>query len=201
MLPNNLEFLYIMLGCFKLGAVIVPLNTALSTEEVKYVINHLESVVLLTDGQYISRINSIRADLDLLKKIIVVSDEKLDEDFLHFSGRKKDIIRRGGKNIGAQEVEDVLNAHPDIAESAVIPVPDRVRNEEIKAFIILKPGRELNPEMIVANCSERLADFKVPRYIEFIDSFSKTAKMTIKKHELRNLKEDHTVGCFDMLKY
>lgn len=119
-----------MFGCFKLGAVIVPLNTALSTEE----------------------------------------------------------------------VEDILNAHPDIAESAIIPVPGRVRNEEIKAFIILKPGRELNPEMIVAYCSERLAEFKVPRYIEFVDSFPKTAKITIKKHELRNMKQDHTVGCFDRLR-
>ncbi|MBW1828246.1 MAG: AMP-binding protein [Deltaproteobacteria bacterium] len=454
MLPNNLEFLYAMFGCFKLGAVIVPLNTALSTDEVKYVINHSEAVVLLMDGQYISRINSIRADLDLLKKIIVISDERPDEDFLlfselihesssekpsadvtgednlsiiytsgttgkpkgvvlthnayesaarawndsigitgddrplsvlalfhinaqlyfaigamdlntgfvleegfsssrfwkravetdatvsclpgnalvmldnmpeiemdtnhklrimisaytpvdlygkfeerfhldiiegytltespsalfnrpgdvkigsigrpmtgvaakivddegnevpqgevgeialkgpavmkeyfknpeatsealkggwlhtgdlgrvdeegffHFAGRKKDIIRRGGENIGAEEVEDVLNSHPKIAESAVIPVPDRIRNEEIKAFIIQKPGETLEPEEIIRHCEERLADFKVPRYIEFINSFPKTAKMTIKKHELKNLKEDHTVNCFDRL--
>ena len=454
MLPNNLEFLYIMFGCFKLGAVIVPLNTALSTDEVKYVINHSESVVLLTDSQFISRIHSIRADLDLLKTIIVVSDEKPEDDLLlfsdliqesssekpgavvtgednlsiiytsgttgkpkgvvlthsayesaarawnesigirgedrplsvlalfhinaqlyfaigamdintgfvleegfsssrfwkravetdatvsclpgnalvmldnmpesemdtkhkvrimiaaytpvdlyrkfeeryhldiiegytltespsalfnrpgdvkigsigkpmsgvdakivddednelpvgeigeivlkgpavmkeyfknpeatsetlkggwlhtgdlgkkddegyfHFSGRKKDIIRRGGENIGAQEVEGVLNAHPKIAESAVIPVPDRVRNEEIKAFIILKPGQELKPEEIMEHCIERLAEFKVPRYIEFVDSFPKTAKMTIKKHELRNMKQDHATGCFDRL--
>ena len=87
-----------------------------------------------------------------------------------------------------------------IAESAVIPVPDRIRNEEVKAFIILKPGSELIPEMIVEHCSEKLAGFKVPRYIEFIDSFPKTAKLSIKKHELRSMKEDHTVGCFDRLK-
>ena len=122
--------------------------------------------------------------------------KKDDEGYFHFSGRKKDIIRRGGENIGAQEVEGVLNAHPKIAESAVIPVPDRVRNEEIKAFIILKPGQELKPEEIVDHCSERLAEFKVPRYIEFVDSFPKTAKMTIKKHELRNMKQDHATGCF-----
>jgi len=126
-------------------------------------------------------------------------EKKDDEGYFHFSGRKKDIIRRGGENIGAQEVEGVLNAHPKIVESAAIPVPDRIRNEEIKAFIILKPGQEVDPEEIVAHCSERLAEFKVPRYIEFVESFPKTAKMTIKKHELKNMKEDHTVGCFDRL--
>ena len=108
-------------------------------------------------------------------------------------------IRRGGENIGAQEVEGVLNSHPDIVESAAIPVPDRVRNEEIKAFIILKPGCESDPDGIIAYCSERLADFKVPRYIEFVDSFPKTPKMTIKKHELKAMKEDQTQGCFDRL--
>ncbi|MBT3366036.1 MAG: AMP-binding protein [Nitrospina sp.] len=455
MLPNNLEFLYAMFGCFKLGAVIVPLNTALSTDEVKYIIDHSEAIVLLADRQYIEGIHSIRADLKLLKTIIVVSDEKPEEglllfsdliegrshekpddavtgednlsiiytsgttgkpkgvvlthnayasaarawnesigitgedrplsvlalfhinaqlyfaigamdlntgfvlgegfsssgfwkqaaetgatvscipgnalvmldnmpesemdtshklrimisaytpvdlyrkfeeryhlnivegytltespsalfnrpgdvkigsigkpmtsveakivndegnevaageigeivlkgpavmkeyfknpeatseavkngwlhtgdlgkkdnkEYFYFSGRKKDIVRRGGENIGAEEVEYVLNAHPMIAESAVIPVPDRIRNEEVKAFIILKPGSELIPEMIVEHCSEKLAGFKVPRYIEFIDSFPKTAKLSIKKHELRSMKEDHTVGCFDRLK-
>lgn len=126
--------------------------------------------------------------------------KKDDEGYFHFSGRKKDIIRRGGENIGAQEVEEVLNSHSDIVESAAIPVPNRIRNEEIKAFIILKPGCEFNPEEIITYCSERLADFKVPRYLEVVDSFPKTAKMTIKKHELKDMKQDHTVGCFDRLR-
>ena len=123
-----------------------------------------------------------------------------EEGFFHFAGRKKDIIRKGGENIGAEEVEDVLNSHPKIAESAVIPVPDRIRNEEVKAYIIVKPGETLDPEEIVRHCEERLADFKVPRYIEFTDSFPKTAKMTIQKHILKKLKEDHTVECFDRTK-
>jgi len=126
--------------------------------------------------------------------------KKDNEGYFYFSGRKKEIVRRGGENISAKEVEDVLNTHPMIVESAVIPVPDRIRNEEVKAFIILKPGSELNPEMIVAHCSEKLAGFKVPRYIEFIDSFPKTAKLSIKKHELKNMKKDHAEGCFDRLK-
>ena len=119
------------------------------------------------------------------------------EGYFYFAGRKKDIIRRGGENIGAQEVEEVLNFHPKIAESAVIPVPDRVRNEEIKAYLIVKPGETIEPKEIIRYCEGRLADFKVPRYIEFIDSFPKTAKMTVQKHILKQLKKDHTIGCYD----
>jgi carnitine-CoA ligase len=126
--------------------------------------------------------------------------KKDNDGYFYFSGRKKEIVRRGGENISAKEVEDVLNTHPMILESAVIPVPDRIRNEEVKAFIILKPGSELITEMIVEHCSEKLAGFKVPRYIEFMDSFPKTAKLSIKKHELKNMKKDHTEGCFDRLK-
>jgi len=76
-------------------------------------------------------------------------------------------------------------------------VPDRVRNEEIKAYLIVKPGVTLEPIEIIRYCEERLADFKVPRYIELIDSFPKTAKMTVQKHVLKQLKKDHTVGCYD----
>jgi acyl-CoA synthetase (AMP-forming)/AMP-acid ligase II len=123
-----------------------------------------------------------------------------EEGFFHFAGRKKDIIKRGGENIGAQEVEAVLNSHPKIVESAVIPVPDKIRNEEIKAYIIRKPGEELAPEEIVGYCEERLAGFKVPRYIEFTESFPKTPKMTIQKHILKGLKADHTQGCYDRAK-
>jgi len=120
-----------------------------------------------------------------------------EEGFFYYTGRSKDTIRRGGENIGAKEVEDVLNSHPKIAESAVIPVPDRIRNEEVKAYIIAKPGEEPNPGEIIRYCKQRLSSFKVPRYIEFIDSFPRTAKMSIKKHELKDLKKDHNIGCFD----
>ncbi|MBT3311584.1 MAG: AMP-binding protein [Desulfobacterales bacterium] len=123
---------------------------------------------------------------------------RVDEDgFFHYTGRSKDIIRRGGENIGAKEVEDVLNSHPGISESAVIPVPDRIRNEEVKAYIIPKPGEDPIPEEIIQYCNQRLSNFKVPRFIEFIDSFPRTAKMSIKKHELKDLKQDHSIGCFD----
>jgi acyl-CoA synthetase (AMP-forming)/AMP-acid ligase II len=88
----------------------------------------------------------------------------------YFLGRKKDMVRRGGENIAAAEVEEVLRTHPKIRDAAVIPVPDEIRGEEVKAYVLLAEGcetDELPPEEIVAHCTDRLAAFKVPRYIEY----------------------------------
>ena len=84
-LPNCLEFLYAMFGCFKIGAVIVPLNTAYSADEVQYVINHSESCVIFADLKYLKLIDSIKSNLKLLKKVILVSDKKPEDSLLLFS--------------------------------------------------------------------------------------------------------------------
>ncbi len=121
-----------------------------------------------------------------------------DSDF-HFVGRKKDIIRRGGENISAASVEEVLMRHPKILDAAVIPVPDEIRGEEVKIYIVLKPNEELSPEEIVAFCFENMASFKVPRYIEFRESLPKTPSERVQKHKLREEKADLTEGCYDRL--
>ena len=356
-LPNSLEFLYTMFGCFKIGAVIVPLNTALSAEEVKYILNHSESSVLVVHEQFMRIVNTVRPNLEWAREIIVVSDESPNEGFLLFSqlmpeaapqrpdvgvsgennisiiytsgttGKPKGVVhthntyvnaaRAWNESIGiiaddrplsvlplfhinaqlyfaigamdlqtgfvleerfsssgfwqkAIETESTVSCLPgnalvmldnmpasevdkahqirimisaytpadlyrkfeerfglDIIEgytltespsalfnrpgntrvgsigkpmSGVIPVPDRVRNEEIKAFIVLNPGERLDPGSIIIYCRERLAEFKVPRYIDFIDALPKTAKLSIKKHELKNLSKDQVTGSFDRLK-
>jgi acyl-CoA synthetase (AMP-forming)/AMP-acid ligase II len=113
----------------------------------------------------------------------------LDEDsFLYFSDRKKDMIKRGDENISAEEVERVLNSHPLIAESAVIGVPDPIRQQEVKACVVLKPPADFKtvpPQEIWSFCRERLAGFKVPRYIEYCDSLPKTPSSKIQKNLLR----------------
>lgn len=113
----------------------------------------------------------------------------LDEDgFLYFVERKKDMIKRGDENISAEEVERVLNSHPAIAESAVIGVPDPIRQEEVKACVVLKPpatAETVAPEEIWRFCQERLAAFKIPRYIEYCDALSKTPSSKIQKGLLR----------------
>jgi crotonobetaine/carnitine-CoA ligase len=113
----------------------------------------------------------------------------LDEDgFLYFVDRKKDVIKRGDENISSEEVEQLLNSHPMIAESAVIGVPDPIRQEEVKAYIVLKPPatpESLPPDRIWNFCKKHLAPFKVPRYLEYRTELPKTPSSKIQKGILR----------------
>jgi crotonobetaine/carnitine-CoA ligase len=115
---------------------------------------------------------------------------KADErGFYYFMGRKKDIIRRSHENIAATEVEDVLRQHPKVLEAAVIAVPDPIRGEEVKAYVLLTEGNSretLPPEEIIAHCEARLARFKVPRYIEYrLEDFPRTPSMRVLKEALK----------------
>lgn len=121
-----------------------------------------------------------------------------DGDY-HFVGRKKDIIRRGGENISAASLEQVLMDHPKILDAAVIPVPDPIRGEEVKAYVVLNPGADLTAQEIIEYCEENMAAFKVPRYLEFRDSLPKTPSERIQKQKLREEQEDLTKGCYDRL--
>jgi len=100
---------------------------------------------------------------------------KMDEDgYFFIVDRKKDMIISGGFNIYPREVEEVLYTHPKVLEAAVIGVPDAYRGEVVKAFVVLKPNETTTEEEIVAYCQEKLAKFKVPKYIEFRDQLPKT---------------------------
>jgi crotonobetaine/carnitine-CoA ligase len=121
-----------------------------------------------------------------------------DGDF-HFVGRKKDIIRRGGENISAASIEHVLMTHPKILDAAAIPVPDRIRGEEVKVYVVLKAGAKLTYEEIIEFCEQNMAAFKVPRYVEIRDSLPKTPSERVQKRRLMEEKEDLTEGCYDRL--
>jgi len=119
-----------------------------------------------------------------------------DGDY-HFVGRKKDIIRRGGENISSASVEQVLMDHPKILDAAVIPVPDPVRGEEVKAYVVPSSGEELTPEEVIDFCQNNLASFKVPRYLEFRDSLPRTPSERVQKQKLKEERADLTEGCYD----
>lgn len=125
----------------------------------------------------------------------------LDKDgFLYFVARKKDIIRRSGENISAVEVENVVMCHPKIVEAAAVPVPDPVRDEEVKVYIVLQEGETpetVPPKEIVEWCGDRMAKFKVPRYIEYRDGLPKTETQKIHKALLKKEKSDLTTGAWD----
>jgi crotonobetaine/carnitine-CoA ligase len=122
----------------------------------------------------------------------------LDEDgFLYFVDRKKDVIRRRGENISSQEVEDVIKRHPGVLDCAIIAVPSELGEDEVKAYIMLRPGAALEPKEIIFWCAERLAYFKVPRYIEMRDELPRTPSLRVRKDVLRQERPDLTEGCFD----
>jgi crotonobetaine/carnitine-CoA ligase len=110
-----------------------------------------------------------------------------DEDgYLHFADREKDMIKRNGENVAALEVETVLLSHPSIEDCAVIGVPDPMRDEAVKAFIVLKPDEPaITADDVTSFCAERLAPFKVPTLIEFRADLPKTPIGKIAKGELR----------------
>jgi len=117
---------------------------------------------------------------------------------LYFVGRKKEIIRRMGENISAAEVEGVLRSHPKVVEAAVVPVPDTLRGEEVKAYLQLRPGDSFAPEEVIAFCRQNLAAFKIPRFIEYRDSdFERTPSMRVQKQSLIKEKSDLRQGAWD----
>ncbi|MEJ7873291.1 MAG: long-chain fatty acid--CoA ligase, partial [Rubrobacteraceae bacterium] len=91
-----------------------------------------------------------------------------------------------GYKVWPREVEDTLYTHPQVKEAAVVGVPDEYRGETVKAFIALKDGDGVTEEELVAYCKERMADYKYPRKIEFMDELPKTATGKFLRRELRD---------------
>jgi long-chain acyl-CoA synthetase len=108
-----------------------------------------------------------------------------DEGFLYIVERKKDLIIRGGLNVYPREVEEVLYAHPKVAEAAVIGMPDALMGEEVLAFVVLRSGERATAEEIAGFCREKLAKFKTPRQVRFVDALPKNPVGKILKKELR----------------
>jgi acyl-CoA synthetase (AMP-forming)/AMP-acid ligase II len=123
-----------------------------------------------------------------------------EEGGFRLVGRLKDMVRRSGENIACAEVEAVLSQHPAVASVAVVPVPDELWGEEPKACIQLAAGFEKDVETaqdVVAFARERLARFKVPRYVEFVDEFPRTPSERISKPRL--LAEERHGPVYDAL--
>lgn len=109
-----------------------------------------------------------------------------DEDgYIFIMDRVKDMILRGGFNVYPREVEEFMLTHPAVSMAAVIGVPHESLGEDVKAFVIRKPGAEISEEELVAWCKENMASYKYPRTIEFRDQLPMTATGKILKRELR----------------
>lgn len=108
-----------------------------------------------------------------------------DDGFFFFVDRKKDIVRRRGENVSSLEVERVIERHPAVLAAAVIGVPSDLTDEELMTFVVRRPDAEVSAEQIFDWAEENLASFKVPRYVEFVDSLPKTPTEKIQKAKLR----------------
>ena len=109
-----------------------------------------------------------------------------EEGFFYFSDRKKDIVRRRGENVSSLEVELVLNEHPGVLESAIVGVPSDLTDEELLAMVVRQSGADPEPAELIAWCAERLAPFKVPRFVTFVGKLPKTPTQKIEKHRIRD---------------
>jgi long-chain acyl-CoA synthetase len=108
-----------------------------------------------------------------------------DEDgFLFIVSRKKELIIRGGYNVYPSEIENVLHAHPAVAEAAVVGVPDERLGEEVMAVVITRPSTDLLEHELVAYCRDRLAAYKCPRIFQFRSELPKNALGKVLKDEL-----------------
>jgi long-chain acyl-CoA synthetase len=111
---------------------------------------------------------------------------QIDTDgYLAIVDRKKDMILRGGFNVYPREIEEVLLTHPAVSLVAVVGVADERLGEEIKAFVVLKPGQQLAAADLVAWSREEMAGYKYPRIIEFRDTLPMNASGKVLKRELR----------------
>jgi len=107
------------------------------------------------------------------------------DGYFSFKGRAKDTIIRGGENIYPREVEDFLHTHPKVADVYVVGIPDAKLGETVVAWVQLEPGADATAEEIRDFCRGKIAYFKVPQYVRFVDSFPQTVTKKVQKFLMR----------------
>jgi 2-aminobenzoate-CoA ligase len=110
-----------------------------------------------------------------------------DEDgYYWFVSREDDVIKSSAYRIGPEEIEVTLNAHPAVAEAGVIGVPDEIRGQIAKAFVVLKQGEKATPEELIEFCRGRIATYKMPREIEIVPELPRTPTGKLLRRVLRD---------------
>jgi acyl-CoA synthetase (AMP-forming)/AMP-acid ligase II len=108
-----------------------------------------------------------------------------ERGFVYIVDRKKDMIVSGGENIYPREVEEILYQHPAVKEATVIGVPDSYWVERVHALVVLKEGPSVTSDELIDFCKKRIARYKAPKSVEFVESLPKTPSGKILKRELR----------------
>ena len=110
-----------------------------------------------------------------------------DEGYIKIVGRNKDMIIRGGENVYPREIEEFLFTHPAVADVQVIGVPDKTYGEEIVAWVKLHPSHQATADDLRAFCKGRIAHFKTPKHIKFVDEFPMTISGKVQKFKMREV--------------
>lgn len=188
----------------KIGSIGIPLPG----NEMKIVDDNGNDVPPKTRGEIIIQGDNImkeyfknpEANAETLKQGWLYTGDigYMDEDgFFYITDRKKDMIIRGGENIYPREIEEVLYSHPDVSLATVIGVRDDVYGELPKAFVVLKEGKSVTEDEMIAYCKSKLANFKIPKYVEFRQSLEQTPTGKIVKQSLREEEEKKRGKIFD----
>jgi fatty-acyl-CoA synthase len=112
----------------------------------------------------------------------------MDENgYCKITGRIKNMIIRGGENIYPREIEEFLYTHPKISDVQIYGVPDRKYGEQVMASIILKKGAEMSEDEVREFCRGKIANYKIPKYVKFVDSYPMTASGKIQKFKMRDM--------------
>lgn len=121
-----------------------------------------------------------------------------ENGWFYFLDRMNDSIRRRGENISSYEVERVIDGHPKVSESAVVAVPSEFVEDEVKAFVVLKEGENLDPLDLIKYCEDRMQYFAVPRYVDYVKELPRTPTTKVEKYKLRE--RGNTPDTWDMEK-
>jgi len=109
----------------------------------------------------------------------------VDEDgFYRIVGRKKELIIVSGDNVYPSEIDEALLTHPEVLDAAAVGVPDTLRGERVKAFVVRKPGSIVSERELVALCRDKLSAYKVPKDVEFIDQIPRNATGKVLRWQL-----------------
>ena len=110
-----------------------------------------------------------------------------DRGYLIVKGRIKDMLKVGGFNVSSQEVEEFLLYHPKIKACYVVGVPDKKMVEVPAAFVELKEGANVSEEELITHCKDKMANFKVPKYVRFVKDFPRSSTFKVQKFRLREM--------------
>jgi fatty-acyl-CoA synthase len=108
-----------------------------------------------------------------------------DDGYVRIVGRSKDMVIRGGENVYPREIEEFLYTHPEIADVQVIGVPDERYGEELMAWVVVREGASLTEDGVRDFCRDRIAHYKVPRYVKLVGSFPMTVTGKVQKYKMR----------------